>query len=427
MTPQENSGTPNANDDKIADRNEEYHFSPDKFSQPARPMHRPEVSSDPIPPTVTRNYTLREPEEKPVEPVVHSYDVSGSRGNDAQPAEKAAPQPTTVYAPQQPAVPVKEPVNAGLIVLQWLTYAFWGWTVLALSILTTSVVADFIDGNGSNWFSSYGIAAVLVLLPISYICDSFYAKKEPVKKAGAETVVMVIHAVIFALFGIGALIAAVISLVALFTSSNDSKGAQVALISSLIIAVFYGATFLRTLNPSAIRWLQYKYKLIMLLAVGVIALFGIIGPVANERATRTDRLIETELPLLTESINSYARSEDRLPDSLDGLDLRGDTRKLVDQKLVEYKPESVASTVPRTTSTYLDKRSNITATLDSLSAEQPVFRYQLCVVYQEESEQRGYGYGYGGSPEDKDGYSSYISAYSHPEGRVCYKLKTSEY
>lgn len=27
-------------------------------------------------------------------------------------------------------------INPGTIILQWLTYAFWGWTILAMSVLT---------------------------------------------------------------------------------------------------------------------------------------------------------------------------------------------------------------------------------------------------------------------------------------------------
>jgi hypothetical protein len=344
--------------------------------------------------------------------------------------------PETQFAPSQPQpvaapVPAKEPANAGLIVLQWLTYAFWGWTVLALSFLTTSVVANFIDSSYEDWFSSYGIAAVLVLLPISYICDSFYAKKEPAKKVGAETVVMVIHAVIFALFGIGALITAVISLVILFTSSGGSQGALISLISALIISVFYAITFLRTLNPGMVRWLQYKYKLIMLVAVGLIALLGLIGPVANERLTRDDRLLVAELPALSNAINDYARENDRLPDDLEVLSLRGDTKQLVSRKLVEYKPEEsqTATRLPATTfdttnGTNLSRQSN-SLILNDIDQEK-AHRYQLCVVYKKESRNR-YNYGGADYSKDPDGYATYLSVYEHPEGRTCYKLKTTDY
>src|SRR5680860_463031 len=97
----------------------------------------------------------------------------------------------------------------GIIVLQWLTYAFWGLTVFATSLLSASVIAYFITPTNNNDFSAYATAAVLVLLPISVICDIFYSKQEPEHKTGASSIIMIIHAVFFALFSIGALIAIV--------------------------------------------------------------------------------------------------------------------------------------------------------------------------------------------------------------------------
>lgn len=165
--------------------------------------------------------------------------------------------PVNIYAPPtaQAVTPISEPNTSspGLIVLQWLTYAFWGWTVLAMSVLTVTVLANFISKSDTSGFMPYGIAAVLVLLPISIICDVIYSKHEPLKKLGAASLVMIIHAVLFALFGIGSLIGIVISLVMLFTSSGDSSGTQTALYSSMIITVLYTAVFLRTMNPDEHR------------------------------------------------------------------------------------------------------------------------------------------------------------------------------
>lgn len=338
-----------------------------------------------------------------------------------------APQPE--FGQYAAAAPIKEPTNPGLIILQWLTYAFWGWTVLALSFLTTSVVANFIsdaDGGGS---ASYGIAAVLVLLPLSFILDSFYAKKEPAKKTGAEVWVMVIHAVIFALFGIGALIAAVISVVVLFTSSGGSEGAKISLISALIIAVFYALTFLRTLNPAALRFIQAKYKWAMLLTVGIIALLGLVGPVAKDRATRDDRLIAAEVPNLTSSISDYARTNKKLPADLKTLDLQDDAKQLVDRGLVEYKPE--ANTPPpsstRSNGTTARGLSTSTYNFNSSADSSQTFRYQLCVDYKEK---QGSNSSYGSSSDsdaDDDGYRTYLYVYDHPAGNVCYKMKTTNY
>jgi len=320
----------------------------------------------------------------------------------------ANPTAATQLSAQPSAAP-----SAGLIVLQWLTYAFWGWTVLSLSVLTATVLANFIGDADTGGFTPYGIAATLVLLPISYICDTFYAKSEPEKKSGAEIIVMVIHAVIFALFGIGALIYAVIALVQMFTNSDNTAAASVGLFSSLIITAFYAITFLRTLNPINALWIRKWYKLVMLVSVGVIVLLGIVGPVANERKTRDDRLIESGLTPLSSSVNNYSIKNNRLPSSLSQLSLSGDSKRVVERNLVTYKPGSAES----------NKQSTSSSTF---STSESIYKYELCVNYKEESK----NYGSSSTSDnlaDNDGYSSYLSTYDHPSGEVCYKLKTSDY
>lgn len=317
------------------------------------------------------------------------------------------------------AEPVPQKASAGLIILQWLTYAFWGWTVLALSILTTTVIASFIAEADTGGFMPYGIAAVLVLLPISFVVDSFYSKKEPQKKTGAEMLVMVIHAVLFDLFAIGALIGAVIALVQLITSSADTSGIQVGLYSCLIITAYYALTFLRTLNPAQLSIFQRLYRFVMLASVGLIALLGIIGPVSQEVARRDDKLIESSLGGVSRTINNYAVKNKKLPTDLNALSLTGDEKKLVEKGLVEYKPEGPVTlgSSRSSTSTYSSRLSN---------SSRVEYRYQLCVTYKKES--RGYGkYSSSYDRLNREEYSSYISAYSHPAGEVCYKVSTTDY
>ena len=62
----------------------------------------------------------------------------------------------------------------GIIILQWLTYAFWGWFVLATSLLAVTVLSHFIAHTNDSNFTPYAIAAVLVLLPLSFVCNFFY-------------------------------------------------------------------------------------------------------------------------------------------------------------------------------------------------------------------------------------------------------------
>jgi hypothetical protein len=73
---------------------------------------------------------------------------------------------------------IVHPVNTpGNIVLQWVTYAFWGWTVLTMSFLTAAVIAYFINDSNSSNLIIYGLAGVAVLMPISITCDYYYKKE----------------------------------------------------------------------------------------------------------------------------------------------------------------------------------------------------------------------------------------------------------
>lgn len=186
-------------------------------------------------------------------------------------------EPTPVVASVTP--PVDNDPNqphtsrSSTIILQWLTYAFWGWTVLTLSGLTSAVFLRLIDGDSST-FTYYVIAAIIVLLPVSFACDIVYSKNEPDKKIGPSSLVMIVHAVIFAIFSIGSLLFAAWSIVALLTNKLDRSSIVAELLSALVIFGFYVATFMRTLNPSHISWIPKVYRFTML---GIIILFVILG------------------------------------------------------------------------------------------------------------------------------------------------------
>lgn len=329
----------------------------------------------------------------------------------AQPVSTPAPaqQPYAAEPAFQSAVPVAPAptphvTSPGLVILQWLTYAFWGWTILALSALTSMVIANFIAKTDVSSTTPYAIAAVLVLLPIAFVCDIFYSRKEEPKKSGGSMAVMVIHAVIFALLGIGSLIFAVFSVVQLMTDSSDHTSIHVALFSSLIIAIYYGATFLRTLDPANLKFIQKFYRLFMLGTVSIIIILSIVGPLAFQRRTRNDKLIVSNLDEVSRSIGDYARGKNKLPASLSDLSFSGDTKKLIENNLVEYKPEG-------------STKSN------DYYTRYATYRYQLCVTYAEKSS----SYSSYDSSSTKDEYASYLSVYDHPKGYKCYKLQTTDY
>ncbi len=384
--------------------------SPDPYERPATPppAPQPQPLAPPTPPVM--------PAPEPLQPQTPAAPV-------VPPANPIYPQPQSTVPPVFSATPAaqpphKESADASLIVLQWLTYAFWGWAVLSLSTLTTMVLSSFITKADTGSFTPYAIAAVLVLLPIAFGCDYFYSKKEPEKKTGPENIVMIIHAVIFALCAIGSLILAVFFLVQIFTSSSaDNSGAQVGLYSSLIIAVYYVLTFLRTLNPAKLPWIQRSYKFIMLITIGIIAILGVVGPVAAERSTRNDRLIDDGLPRLTNTINDYAEDNKKLPASLSDVKTTGEAQKLIDDNLVQYKAVDTGQ-ISATQATGANR---------SLSARgSSAFRYELCVTYKEKS--RSYDkYNSTSRYSDSEGYTEYINSSAHPAGNVCYKLKAVVY
>jgi hypothetical protein len=342
-------------------------------------------------------------------------------------------QPQVVQANIAPPAPVNQPhqpTNTGAIVMQWLTYAFWGWTVLAMSFLTATVLSSFIGDSDTNFFTPYAIAAILVLLPISIVCDHFYSKEEPAKKTGAASIVLVIHAVLFALFGIGSLIAAVISIVTMITSSSESNASVIALLSSIIIFVLYSALFLRTINPPKFPMIRRLFMIFMIAVVGIIATLGLLGPVAKARQTRTDKLIEQNLSYVSNAVNTYATNNKKLPDNLNNVNLSGDAKKLVSDNLVTYKPNTKSSTIePSSNSLYQNNFTSPTNTTTgaSLTSGRTTFYYQLCVIYKKSSNDKYGSSNYSSSLNDTDGYSTYLSAYSHGEGETCYKLQTTPY
>jgi hypothetical protein len=233
---------------------------------------------------------------------------------------------------------------------------------------------------------------------------------------------MVIHAVLFALFAVGSLISVVISIVSLFTDSSDNSSKQVWLLSSLIIFLLYTATLLRTINPPKFPFIRRAFIIFMAVTVGIVAIAGIAGPAAKERATRNDRLIESNLGNISDAVEGYASKNNSIPSSLKQLDLNGDAKKLVDDNLVQYLPNSKQAS---STLNNYDSSSYNKVTLQTQSTTK-IYYYQLCVDYKKEKKDKYSSYS-SSNYDDASGYSSYIDTYRHPEGRTCYKLKTNDY
>lgn len=344
--------------------------------------------------------------------------LPNSQGGSTPPSQQT-PMPIPPLQPLSlPTVPSKPSHSPGNIILQWLTYALWGWTILATSVLIVTVLESFLNDANPGDFTAYAVAAVLVLLPISVVCDVFYTKQEPTHKTGGASIVMVIHAVLFALFAVGALITAVFSVVNLMTSSSESVTAQISLYSSLLIAVLYISVLVRTILPKRLLWARRAFVMEMVIVVGIVALLGIVGPAAKARATRTDRLIDSNIADLQYTVESYVSKNSALPQDLHALTLNGDTKKLVEENLVTYKANTKPPTGGSANSYSASKTSS-----DSNNVK--TFYYQLCADYKKESKSK---YNYSNYDQaDANGYVTYITTDSHSAGEVCYKLRTPGY
>ncbi len=317
-------------------------------------------------------------------------------------------------APEQPAAPVKktiepapapaisQPATPGTLILQWLTYLFWGLTILALSVLIFLVLFNLINGSDPQSAPLYTLAAIVVLLPISIVCDFLYQKREPQKKVGASAAILAIHAVIFAVFGIGVLVSGLFAVIRLVTdvgttSQDQSNIAWV--ISSLIVTVLYAAVFIRTINPkAATRWLPKVHAIAMGVIITIFAVLAFTGPFADSIRTKNDRLIRSELNSLTNSVEEYVVEENKLPASLGDLTLTSENlQRIVEEDLVTIKQD------PETDEEY---------------------RYQLCAVYKEEFKNSS---SYSTYEARGDRYNTYISSTQpHPAGEFCYKVKINK-
>lgn len=272
-------------------------------------------------------------------------------------------QPTQTELIIEPEVDNKP----GIIVLQWLTYAFWGWAIVAMGILVSAIFTTIVTGFDTSELTAYALAAILVLLPISMICDIFYTKHEPEKKSGAAMFVMVVHAVLFAILFIGTLIAVVYSMVNLIIYSGDNKAYQVAFYSSATIALAYLAVFLRTINPPQFfNIIPRIYKIFMLVFSLLVITGAILGPIWMAQQTKNDRLIESNIYNIKSSIDSYTQKNNKLPESLNQLNLQKDAKILVEKNLVIYKPGENKTSV-------INKR------------QRSDFVYELCATYKKAS------------------------------------------
>jgi len=385
------------------------------------------VIADPLPDV--REETRPEVVAPTVAPVVVAPAPVAAVSEPATPAEvTAAPAPVVSH--------VNTP---GVLVMQWLAYAFWGWFAVAMlwmSIITFGYLVDLAGiGSDIGEVVAYPIAALVVLAVIAIVVDLIYARHEPAKKTGAATVIMVIHAVLFALLGIASLISIVFAVVNMSLNSSitsGSDGAQVTLYTGAVMLVIYALLTVRVVYGKRIAHVR-KITWAVLLVLGAgIAIAGLLGPVARAAQSKQDLLIERALPSVPSAVEEYVQTNNKLPANLDDTLQYASSyqskemTELISQDLVRYKPNSKPADMTGSGAVQLnpDYRSPGVKSTTSSSFQPGTYTeyyYQLCVTYKFENN----GYSYDRYSDDYE--SNYISTSSHPAGEKCYNLKTSSY
>ncbi len=374
--------------------------------------------------------------------------------NNESPVTQLQDVPAESTVAPAPSVAEPQTNSGGVLVLQWLTYAFWFWFSVSMSYLAAVVINYFISGNrvdSQDWGSqlAYPLASVLIMLAIAFVTDKFYSKHEPVKKTGGANIIMLLHVVPFVLIAIGALVTIVFALINMLLDSSplaSVNGPLQIMLVALVVAVLLGLTAARAFYGSKRRVRIIAWAAFGLVAAGFIVA-GVAGPASNALLTKEDRLIEQALPSLSTDIREYARTNDKLPANLS--DVTHDSsytsdlvQKLIDSKLVTYKantlPNSNSSSAPRDVRTevcddspYAGVCMSPSPTIAPDTSGATRFYYQLCTKYRTEKKSQ-YNY----TEDERATYTtdlsagtaeSYKYAYvtsigAHPAGEVCYNL-----
>lgn len=366
--------------------------------------------------------------------------------------KEEAPRPEqpapTVMAAETPAAEPTAPAqqSGGVLVLQWLTYAFWFWLSISISWLAAVVINYYIANKDSSdivWSTllAYPLASVIITFVIALVADKFYSKHEPTKKVSGANVIMLLHVVPFVLFSIGALITLVFALITMLLNSDpvdSTDGPLQVMLVALIVAILFALAAVRAFYGVRRVVRLVSWGIFALLAVGFIVA-GFAGPGVDSLRTKDDRLIEQALPSLASDIREYASQHNALPEKITDITHEGSyasasVQKLIDRNLVTYK----ANTLSDKNSTYNPGDVQLKTCVDSTTAgacysgsssSAKEFYYQLCTVFTREkkstynyTDEANYtvGNGVGSATDYRSSYLSSID--SHPAGPVCYNL-----
>lgn len=291
------------------------------------------------------------------------------------------------------------------VVLQWISYGLWEWTLVALSVLLSATLTYYlVDTRSAYTFVVYFLAALLCLLPLAFFSDRWYAKSEPEQKHGFAGVVMVLNAVIVFLATIGGLITAVVSTLSVFVNTQTSAATHITIISSLVVTVLGLLLFVRILNPPKLQAFCRFFPMVVV-AIAALTLIGVFaGPFKMQLNTRNDRFIEANVPAIELSVTNYVNDHRSLPSTLDELDLNSsynaDAKELVEKKLLRYTPNS------KPQKKEVDLQTTTT-----------IYYYELCMTWQRAK----------GDQDNLPKKDIYQITERHAAGDQCYELEAQVY
>lgn len=361
----------------------------------AVPVRHDTSVSEPVIPVVAESHTETKPVEPPVAPTELKHHGSG-----------------------------------GVMVLQWLSYAFWGWLGAALTWLTGAIAVYFVTGNSSETpgLLAYPLAAVIVMTLIAFPTDMIYAKREPAQKTGGQNAIMLVHVVVFVLLAVGAAITAVFACISIMLNTDPTMGTDgqiVALWTCLSMFVAFGLLAMRVLFGGKRVILRRLYWIVIGVAALAMIVTSLVGPVAGSQSTKDDRVIEQGLPYVVEVINSYADDNGKLPTTLRDAQSSSTSsavdnaalKELISRDMVRYTPNVKEATK------YGDGDG---ATYDSYSYNTTTYYYRMCVTYRNVKKSSG-NYISTSANVGASAYQTYLSIDSHAKGEVCYNLETNGY
>src|SRR5664279_725610 len=258
---------------------------------------------------------------------------------------------TPAPTPAVETVLVVEPTHnvATTLVLQWLTYAFWGWTVLAIGFLVWLVTLYTLQRSFASIEPTtipYGVAAALILFTISVVCDIFFGRREIEHKSGISMGIMVIHAVIFGLLAVGAIIVMAFNIIHLVVSSGNTDYDQAMIVTAFVMFLVYLSILFRIVKPFIFAKLRLTFRIIMAVVTIGISVIAIVGPVIAVANTKDDRAVANSISAINAGIQSYETTNAKLPASIDvlldsgmvsdyGVDVPT-VKDLVTRKLITY-------------------------------------------------------------------------------------------